>query len=138
MGMFSDKKILVLGVANAKSIAWGISEALHKEGAELAFTYVNDAIEKRLRPLAEGLGSKVILPCDVASDSEIENLFVELESRWGRLDGVLHSVAFADGDDLKVRFSETSRAGFAKALDISAYSLIAVAGRARKLMEQSG
>ncbi len=138
MGLFDGKRILVLGVANERSIAWGISEALKREGAELGFTYVNAAIEKRLRPLAEGLGAKVVLPCDVQSDQEIDNLFSELETRWSSVDGVVHSIAFANGDDLKGRFSQTSRAGFQLALDVSAYSLIAVAQRAEKLMKDKG
>jgi enoyl-[acyl-carrier protein] reductase I len=136
--MFSDKKILVLGVANERSIAWAISQALAKEGAELAFTYVNEAIEKRVRPLAESLNCKNVFPCDVQSDADIDNLTAELESRWGRVDAIVHSVAFANGDDLKCRFSQTSRAGFQLALDVSAYSLIAVAGRLSKLMSNGG
>ncbi len=136
--MFKNKKILVLGVANKKSIAWGIAESLSQQGAELCFTYVNEAIEKRVRPLAEELGSTIVLPCDVSSDEELDNLFSELESQWGTIDGVVHSVAYADKADLSKRFSETSRSGFTLALDISAYSLIAVAGRAQKLMPNGG
>ncbi|MCB0317941.1 MAG: enoyl-ACP reductase [Bdellovibrionales bacterium] len=136
--MFAGKKILVLGVANQKSIAWAISEALHKQGAELAFTYVNEAIEKRLRPLAESINCETVLPCDVASDEELDNLFAELESRWGKIDGIVHSVAYAEREDLGRPFYETSRKGFATALDISAYSLVAVAGRAQKLMTDGG
>ena len=136
--MFKDKKILILGVANQKSIAWGISEALHKEGASLCFTYMNEAIERRVRPLAESLSSSLCLPCDVQSDEEIDNLFSELESRWGTIDGIVHSVAFADRDDLQNRFHKTSRKGFQLALDVSAYSLVAVAGRAQPLMKENG
>lgn len=138
MGLFDGKKILILGVANERSIAWGIAQALRREGAELGFTYVNEAIERRLRPLAESLESKLILPCDVQSDKDIDNLFVEVESRWKSIDGVVHSLAFANGDDLKARFSQTSRAGFQLALDVSAYSLIAIAQRAEKLMKEKG
>ena len=136
--MFEGKKVLILGVANKKSIAWGIAEALHKQGATLAFTYMNEAIEKRVRPLAEELGNSLVLPCDVQSDEEIENLFTEIESRWGSLDGVVHSVAYAEKDDLANPFSETTRSGFQLALDISAYSLIAISGRAKKLMKDGG
>lgn len=133
------KKYLILGVANKKSIAWGITEALHQAGAELAFTYVNEAIEKRLRPLAEEISPDApVLPCDVSSDESIDNLFSEIESRWGKLDGVIHSVAFAEKEDLSKPFSETSRDGFRLALDVSAYSLIAVAGRAKKLLSDGG
>lgn len=132
------KKFLILGVANAKSIAWGIAEALRDQGAELAFTYVNEAIEKRVRPLAEEIPGSLVLPCDVQSDEDINNLFVELESRWGTLDGIIHSVAFATREDLQCPFSETSRAGFQMALDVSAYSLVALAGRGKKLMPNGG
>ena len=134
--MFQGKKILILGVANQKSIAWAVAEALHSQGAELAFTYVNEAIEKRVRPLAESLPGSLILPCDVQSDEEIDNLFAELESRWGTLDGVVHSVAYAEREDLQNPFSETTRSGFHTALDVSAYSLVAIAGRAKKLMAE--
>lgn len=138
MGSFEGKKILVLGVANKKSIAWAITEALHNEGATLALTYVNEAIEKRVRPLAESINCEVVLPCDVSSDESINDLFVELESRWGKVDGIVHSVAYAEREDLQNRFSETTRKGFQTALDVSAYSLIAVAGRARPLMKEGG
>lgn len=138
MGMFSGKKVLVLGVANERSIAWGITEALHKEGAELALTYVNEAIERRVRPLAEQVGCSLVLPCDVQRDEDLNNLFSELESRWGKLDAVVHSLAYADREDLQRPFSQTSREGFRLALDVSAYSLIALAGRAEALMKESG
>lgn len=132
------KKFLILGVANERSIAWGISQALKAHGAELAFTYVNEAIERRVRPLAQQLGSEVVLRCDVQSDAELDSLFSELKERWGSLDGVVHSLAFADQEDLKSRFSATSRKGFQLALDVSAYSLIAIAARAALLMPNGG
>ena len=138
MGLFDGKKVLVLGVANKKSIAWGIVESLKNEGAEIGLTYMNDALEKRVRPLAEEIGCKTVLPCDVQSDQEINDLFVELESRWGRVDSIVHSVAFADKGDLQERFCKTSREGFRMALDVSAYSLIALAGRAEPLMRENG
>lgn len=138
MGMFDGKKILVLGVANDKSIAFGITEALAREGAELALTYVNEAIERRVRPIADSIGCKVVLPCDVASDQSITDLMSELESRWGRIDGIVHSVAFADKDDLGNRFSQIPREGFKLALDISAYSFVAVCGKAEPLMRERG
>jgi enoyl-[acyl-carrier protein] reductase I len=138
MGQFTGKKILVLGIANEKSIAWAITQALHNEGAELALTYVNEAIEKRLRPLAEEIGCTTVLPCDVASDSDLDRLFGELEAKFGKLDGVVHSVAFANREDLQNRFVKTTREGFKLALDVSAYSLIAVASRAEPLMKENG
>ncbi len=136
--MFAGKRFVVFGVANERSLAWGITQALHREGAELAFTYVNEAIEKRLRPLAEGLGAKYILPCNVQSDEEIDRAFATISSGWDSIDGVIHSVAFADGEDLKNRFVQTSRSGFQLALDVSAYSLIAVSKRAEPLMTKGG
>ena len=136
--LFEGKKVLVLGVANKKSIAWGITEALVAGGATVALTYMNDAIEKRVRPLADEISCETVLPCDVQSDESLDNLFAELESRWGSIDGIVHSVAFAEKEDLSNPFSQTSRAGFQLALDISAYSLVAVAGRGAKLMSDGG
>jgi enoyl-[acyl-carrier protein] reductase I len=136
--LLSGKKIVILGVANERSIAWGITEALHNAGAELAFTYVNEAIEKRLRPLATQIGCERIYPCDVQSDAEIENLKKSLESSWGSIDGIVHSIAFAEKDDMGARFSKTSRAGFHLAMDVSAYSLVGVCGALEPLMRENG
>lgn len=136
--LFEGKKVLVLGVANKKSIAWGITEALVAGGAKVCLTYMNDAIEKRVRPLADEISCDTVLPCDVQSDESLDNLFAELESRWGSIDGIVHSVAYAEKDDLSNPFSQTSRSGFQLALDISAYSLVAVAGRGAKLMNEGG
>lgn len=138
MGLFTGKKVLIFGVANERSIAWGIAEHLHREGAQLCLTYMNEAIEKRVRPLAESVGPALVLPCDVQSDGDLDKLFAELGERWGTLDGVVHSVAFADKEDLSRGFSQTTREGFRLALDVSAYSLIAVAGRAAPLMKDGG
>jgi enoyl-[acyl-carrier protein] reductase I len=138
MGMFDGKKVLILGVANERSIAWGISEALHREGAQLCFTYMNEALEKRVRPLAASLGNSLVFPCDVQSDASLDQLFAEIEKSWGSLDGIVHSVAFADREDLQRSFAKTTREGFRLALDVSAYSLIAIAGRAEALMKEGG
>ncbi|MEI6517244.1 MAG: enoyl-ACP reductase [bacterium] len=138
MGMFDGKKVLVLGVANERSIAWGIAEALHKEGAELAFNYLNEALERRVRPLADSLGCKNVLPCDVQHDDQIDLMFEELKSRWGTIDAVVHSLAYAEKEDLTNRFVNTTRKGFQTALDISAYSLVAVTKRALPLMSEKG
>ena len=138
MGMFEGKKILVLGVANDRSIAWGIAEALHKEGAQLAFNYLNEALERRVRPLAESIGCKNVYPCDVQSDEQIDSMFAQIKEDWGTIDGVVHSLAFADKEDLSNRFVNTTRHGFQLALDVSAYSLIAVAKRALPLMSEKG
>jgi len=138
MGVFDGKKILIMGVASERSIAWAIAEALHREGAELAFSYPNESLEKRVRPLAEQLGSRNVIRCDVQSDSDLQNLFNCLEASWGRVDGLVHSIAFAEKEDLQRRFSETSRAGFHTALDVSAYSLIAVCGKLARLFPEDG
>lgn len=135
---FSGKRFLIAGVANEKSIGWAIAEALHKAGAQLAFTYVNEAIERRVRPLAESVGSEIVLKLDVGSDAELDAAFAELGSKWGTLDGVLHSIAFANREDLANPFSKTTREGFRLAMDVSAYSLIAMAGRAAPLMKNGG
>ncbi|AJF06157.1 enoyl-ACP reductase FabI [Geoalkalibacter subterraneus] len=138
MGFLEGKRGIIFGVANDKSIAWGIARALRDAGAELAFTYLNEALEKRVRPLAESLGSSLVLPCDVQKDSDIEAVFGELEKAWGKLDFVVHSVAFAHRDDLKRPFSQTSREGFSLAMDISAYSLLPISRYAAPLMKEGG
>ena len=138
MGLMDGKRGVIFGVANDKSIAWGVAQQLHEAGAEIAFTYLNDALEKRVRPLAASLGSKIILPCDVGSDDEIAAVFKELEQQWGTIDFVVHAVAFANRDDLKNPFTETSREGFALAMDISAYSLVAMTRCAMPLMTNGG
>ncbi|PLX84630.1 MAG: enoyl-[acyl-carrier-protein] reductase FabI [Desulfuromonas sp.] len=138
MGLMDGKRGLILGVANDMSIAWGIAQKLRAEGAELAFTYLNGALEKRVRPLAESLDAKLILPCDVASDDQVEAVFEEVGKEWGEIDFVVHAIAFANREDLKKPFSQTSRDGFALAMDISAYSLVAVARYAAPLMKEGG
>lgn len=135
MSLLAGKRGIIFGVANDKSIAWGISQALKDAGAELAFTYLNESLERRVRPLAESLGSTLILPCDVQKDEDIDQVFADVGKAWGGLDFVIHSVAFADREDLKRPFSQTSREGFALAMDVSAYSLVAVARRAAPLMK---
>jgi enoyl-[acyl-carrier protein] reductase I len=138
MGLMAGKRGIIFGVANDMSIAWGIAQQLHAAGATLAFTYLNDALEKRVRPLAESLESPLILPCDVASDEQIAGTFAAAEKAWGSIDFVVHSVAFANREDLKQPFTKTSRQGFQLALDISAYSLVAMARCAVPLMKDGG
>lgn len=138
MGLMRGKRGVVFGVANDMSIAWGIAQQLKAQGAEIAFTYLNESLEKRVRPLAASLGSDVILPCDVAKDEDIEAVFTEIGKRWGKIDFVVHAVAYANREDLKNPFSQTSRAGFQLALDISAYSLVAVTRYAVPLMNDGG
>lgn len=135
--LLKDKKALIVGVANERSIAWAIAEEFKKQGAELAFTYPNDAIKKRLVPLAESLGVKTVLPCDVSSDEEIKNLFATLGKSWPKFDILIHSVAFANKDELNGSFLNTTREGFRVALDISAYSLIALTKEARPYLNPS-
>lgn len=132
--LMQGKRVLICGVANDHSIAWSIAQRLHAEGAKLAFSYPNESIEKRVRPLAESLGSSLILPCDVGNDAEIDALFAELGKHWDGLDGLVHSIAFASRDELKGRFIDTTREGFRLALDVSAYSLVALARRAEPLL----
>ncbi|MCW8891785.1 MAG: enoyl-ACP reductase [Deltaproteobacteria bacterium] len=126
MGLMTGKRGVIFGVANDKSIAWGIAQQLSAAGAELAFTYLNEALEKRVRPLAESLGSTIILPCDVQNEAEMVAVFTKLEEQWGKIDFVVHAIAFANREDLKQPFSQTSREGFQLALDVSAYSLVSL------------
>ncbi len=138
MGLMTGKRGIIFGVANKKSIAWGIAQQLKEAGAEIAFTYLNEALEKRVRPLAESLGSEVILPCDVQDEPQLDAVFAELEKRWGKIDFVVHAVAFANRDDLKNPFSQTSREGFQLALDVSAYSLVSMTRAALPIMNEGG
>lgn len=137
MTTLQGKKYLIIGVANERSIAWGIAQALHREGAELAFTYLNEALERRVRPLADELGCKNVFKCDVQSDIEIKQLFEDLSKVWTGLDGLVHAVAYAEKDDLQNRFHNITRSGFQLALDVSAYSLIAVAAGAVEMLKIS-
>ncbi len=135
---YENKRALIIGVANERSLAWAIARELHAGGAKLAFTYLGDALERRVRPLAESVGAELIEPCDVAHDDQIDHLFARVQEKWGKLDILVHSVAFANREDLEGRFVNTSRAGFHLAMDISAYSLVACARRAEPLMTDGG
>lgn len=138
MGLVSGKKGLIMGVANEKSIAWGIAEALHREGAELAFTYANSIMEKRVRPLAESIGSRMVLPCDVQNDAEMDACFNQIKESFGGLDMLVHSLAFANKDELRGMYANTSREGFHLAMDVSVFSFAAVCKRAYPLMGKRG
>ncbi|MGD2154319.1 MAG: enoyl-ACP reductase [Gemmatimonadales bacterium] len=138
MGLFDGKTALVFGVANERSIAWGIAQALHREGCELAFGYGAPMLEKRVRPLAESVGARLVELCDVGDDTAIEGIFKKVKEIYGTIDVLVHSVAFADRRDLEGRFVETSRDGFKMALDISAYSLVALTRAAEPLMPNGG
>ncbi len=131
----AGKKALIVGVANERSLAWAIARQLHAAGAECAFTFLGDALERRVRPLAESLKSPFIEPCDVSDEKQIVQLFQKLKSTWGGLDFLIHSVAFAQKEDLEGRFINTSKSGFQTALDISAYSLVSLCRGALPLME---
>ena len=136
MGFMSGKRVLIVGVASNRSIAWGIAQAMHREGAELAFSYPNEKMGARVSKLAAGLGSDIILPCDVSSDEEIESLFTELGKHWDGLDVIVHSVAFAPADQLAGDYLEcVTREGFAIAHDISSYSFAALAKAGHGLMK---
>jgi len=135
MKLLEGKRGVIFGVANDRSIAWAIAEALHREGAELAFTYAGEILEKRVRPLAEGIGAKIILPCDVTKDDETENVFQTLRQEWGGLDILIHAIAYASKEDLSNPYLQTSRQGFQLALDVSTYSLVALTRQAASLME---
>ena len=139
--LLEGKRALIMGVANKRSIAWGIATAFHREGAELAFTYQNDRLKENLDDLLDGIGGRdrfLTFPCDVQSDEQLEASFGTLSERWGRLDALAHCIAFADREDLIRPFHEMSRTGYALALDVSAYSLIATARHAASLMEANG
>lgn len=138
MKLLEGKKGIVFGVLNKKSIAWGIAKELADNGAELALTYLGDAGKKRVEPLAEELGCKIIIDCDVQNDEEIDNVFKVLDKEWGYLNFLVHSVAYSDKDELRGHFSDTSRNNFVQSMDISCYSLIAMTKRAVPLMEKVG
>jgi enoyl-[acyl-carrier protein] reductase I len=137
-GRFEGKQALVLGVANRRSIAWAIAKRLHEEGAELAFTYQGERIEKGVRELADSVGARLVTACDVRSDDDVARVFGEVGDAFGGLDVLVHSVAYAAAEDLEGRFTDTPRDRFWMALDISAYSLVACARAAEPLMASRG
>lgn len=137
-GLLAGKRGLIMGLANERSIAWGVAKQARAAGAELAFTYAGEAIEKRVRPLAASLDSDIVVPCDVTDPASIDSAFAELEKRWGKLDFVLHAIAFSDKDELKGRYVDTSLDNFLTTMNVSVYSFTAVAQRAEKLMTDGG
>jgi len=138
VGILAGKKGLILGVANDKSIAWGVAQSCKRQGAELGFNYLGEMMEKRVRPLAEEANATFIEPLDVSDDAQMDDFFAKVEQHWGKLDFLVHSIAFANKDALRSRFSETTRQDFQLALDVSAYSFIACAQRAAKIMQPGG
>jgi enoyl-[acyl-carrier protein] reductase I len=137
-GLMRGKRGLILGVANNRSIAWGIAKACHAQGAELAFTYQGDALKRRVEPLARELGGMLVGHCDVTDAATIDAAFAAVEEKWGSLDFVVHAVAFSDKDQLDGRYVDTTADNFAKTLQISCYSFTAVAQRADRLMHNGG
>ncbi|MGU9961480.1 MAG: enoyl-ACP reductase FabI [Candidatus Puniceispirillales bacterium WSBS_2018_MAG_OTU23] len=136
--ILAGKRGLVMGVANDKSIGWGIASAAAAAGAELAFTYQGDALEKRVRPLAAGIGSSLILPCDVTDEASIDNVFVEIKKAWGKIDFLVHAIAYSDKNELKGKYYDTSRANFMNTMDISVFSFTSIARRAAAIMNEGG
>lgn len=136
--IMAGKRGLIMGVANDRSIAWGIAKTCFDHGAELAFTYQGEALEKRVRPLADSLGSKLVLPCDVTDENSISETFAAIEKEWGQIDFVVHAIAFSDKNELDGLYLNTSRANFLKTMDISVFSFTAVAQKAVPLMKDGG
>jgi enoyl-[acyl-carrier protein] reductase I len=138
MPLMAGKRGLIMGVANERSIAWGIAKALHKYGAELAFTYQGEALGKRVRPLAQSLDSDFVLEADVGSEESLDSVFGALARRWEQLDFVVHAIAFSDKDELKGKYLQTTRANFLRTLEISCYSFTDICRRAAPLMGEGG
>ena len=133
-GLLSGKRALVMGVANDHSIAWGCAKALAQAGAEIAFTYQGDALGKRVRPLAESVGSDIVLPCDVEDLASVDAVFAALKERWGTLDIVIHAIGFSNKNELKGRYADTTRENFSRTMVISAFSFTELAKRAAEMM----
>jgi enoyl-[acyl-carrier protein] reductase I len=137
-GLMAGKRGLIMGVANDRSIAWGIAKACQGQGAELAFTYQGEALKKRVGPLAASIGSAIVLPCDVTDTASMDALFAELAAKWGRLDFLVHAIAYADKAELTGRYVDTSAGNFELTMNISCYSFTALAQRAEPLMTAGG
>ncbi|HVT53782.1 MAG TPA: enoyl-ACP reductase FabI [Dongiaceae bacterium] len=137
-GLMTGKRGLIMGVANDRSIAWGIAKAVADQGAELAFTYQGEALEKRVRPLAQSVGARHVLACDVTDDASVDTVFKTLEKEWNTVDFVVHAIAFSDKDELKGLYVDTTRRNFAQTMDISCFSFTAICARAKDLMPNGG
>jgi enoyl-[acyl-carrier protein] reductase I len=138
MGIADGKRALVIGVANDHSLAWSITQELHRHGAQIALTYQGEALKKRVEPLAQQVGAHIIGELDVTVDEQIESTMVKVKALWGGLDMLVHAVAFAEREDLRDRFLNVSRKNFSRSLEVSAYSLVALARAAEPLMEAAG
>ncbi|MBK1636881.1 enoyl-ACP reductase FabI [Rhodovulum adriaticum] len=138
MKLMEGKRGLIMGLANDKSIAWGIAQKCAEQGAELAFSYQGDALKKRVAPLAERLGSNIVIECDVAEENSLDRLFEELGQHWDKLDFIVHAIGFSDKEQLRGRYVDTTRDNFAMTMDISVYSFTAVVQRAARMMGPGG
>ena len=136
--LMRGKRCVIMGVANNRSIAWAIAQAVAAQGGELAFTYQGDALEKRIRPLAESVQSDLVIPCDVTDDAALDDAFAAVADRWGEIDFLVHAIGFADKQFLRGRYADTPRAAFLQAMDISCFSFTAAAQRASSLMKRGG
>jgi enoyl-[acyl-carrier protein] reductase I len=136
--LLAGKRGLIMGVANDRSIAWGVAKAAHVHGAELAFTFQGEALEKRVRPLAASVGSTLVLPCDVTDDASMDAVFESVAKKWGTIDFLVHAIAYSDKNQLKGRYVDTTADNFAMSLNISCFSFTALAQRAEKLMPNGG
>ncbi|NNG03196.1 MAG: SDR family oxidoreductase, partial [Inquilinus sp.] len=137
-GLMAGKRGLVMGVANNRSIAWGIAQTLHRHGAELAFTYQGDAFRRRVEPLAQSVGGEIVLPCDVEDTASLDAVFERLAGAWGSIDFLVHAIAYSDKEELKGRYLDTTAENFSRTLRISCYSFTALARRAEALMPNGG
>ena len=137
-GLMDGKRGIIMGVANNRSLAWGIAQNLSDQGAELAFTYQDEILEKRVRPLAESVKSDLLIPCDVSDEKDLDKVFDVLKEKWGKIDFLVHAIAFSDKDELKGPYFDTSKKNFAMALDISCYSFTSICRRAQALMTDGG
>ncbi len=136
--LMKGKRGLVMGVANEKSIAWGMAKALHEQGAEMAFTYQGDAFGKRVKPLVESIGGNLMIDCDVTNESDIDKVFDTLKSEWGSIDFIIHAIAYSNKDELQGRYVDTTLDNFLKTMHISCYSFTSVMRRAKDLMSEGG
>ncbi|MGE0658014.1 MAG: enoyl-ACP reductase FabI [Reyranellaceae bacterium] len=136
--LMEGKKGLIMGIANDRSIAWGIAKALHKHGATMGFTYQGEALEKRIRPLAQEVGVSLVEPCDVTDNASMDALFAKVQKEWGKMDFLVHAIAFSDKDQLKGRYVDTTAENFAMTMNISCFSFTALAQRAARLMTDGG
>jgi enoyl-[acyl-carrier protein] reductase I len=136
--LMAGKRGLIMGVANERSIAWAIAQAVHAQGAELAFTYQGDSFGKRVKPLAESVGSDIVLDCDVTNEASLDAAFAKLKERWGKLDFLVHAIAFSDPNELKGKYVDTTRANFLRSMDVSCFSFTDTVRRASALMTDGG